>query len=86
MATDVLCVPYEQKSNPLATLRTRGESFTSDAGDLVRVGVLSVVNDRVDSRLLYCVARLGRTRHSILFSTEPTYFALPVAQTSSHEP
>jgi len=82
----VLRVPHEQKTNSLAALRTWGKRLARDASHLVRIGVLAVVDDRVNSRFFHCVARLGRTGHSILFSTESAYFALRVAQTQAMHP
>lgn len=66
-AADVRRVADEQETNPVAALGAGRERLASNARNLVSIGMFTVVEHGVDSRLLHSVSRLERFGHARSF-------------------
>ena len=71
VAADEDRVLHETEANQLAALAAEGEHLAGDARDLVRVGVVVVVDDPVDSGLFHLRARLEHLGHG-----NPPFFGI----------
>jgi hypothetical protein len=75
-AADVGCVSHEEEANGISAFAALGEHLAGDASDVVSIGMLALVKDRIDSGLLHFVARLECIGHSILFIWDRKHCAL----------